>query len=112
MLELKNITKVYEVADQKQKALNKVSIKFRKSEFVSILGPSGSGKTTLLNSYVNYLMGIKFIDDFRYKIIIEETKKNQTHSQTSTVTKYNIRAKDGKLFQIIDTPGFGDTKRN
>jgi len=49
MLELKNITKVYEVADQKQKALNKVSIKFRKSEFVSILGPSGSGKTTLLN---------------------------------------------------------------
>ena len=56
------------------------------------------------------LMGIKFIDDFRYKIIIEETKKNQTHSQTSTVTKYNIRAKDGKLFQIIDTPGFGDTK--
>ena len=49
MLELKNITKIYEVADQKQKALNKVSIKFRKSEFVSILGQSGSGKTTLLN---------------------------------------------------------------
>ena len=49
MLELKNITKIYEVADQKQKALNKVSIKFRKNEFVSILGPSGSGKTTLLN---------------------------------------------------------------
>ena len=49
MLELKNITKIYEVADQKQKALNKVSIKFRQNEFVSILGPSGSGKTTLLN---------------------------------------------------------------
>ncbi len=49
MLELKNITKTYEVADQKIKALNKVNIKFRKSEFVSILGPSGSGKTTLLN---------------------------------------------------------------
>lgn len=49
MLELKGITKIYEVAGQKQRALNKVSIKFRKSEFVSILGPSGSGKTTLLN---------------------------------------------------------------
>ncbi len=49
MLELKNITKIYEVAGQKQKALNKVNIKFRKNEFVSILGPSGSGKTTLLN---------------------------------------------------------------
>lgn len=49
MLELKRITKVYEVADSKQKALNKIDIKFRQNEFVSILGPSGSGKTTLLN---------------------------------------------------------------
>ena len=49
MLELKNISKIYEVADQKQKALNKINIKFRENEFVSILGPSGSGKTTLLN---------------------------------------------------------------
>lgn len=49
MLELKKITKVYEVADSKQKALNKIDIKFRQNEFVSILGPSGSGKTTLLN---------------------------------------------------------------
>ena len=49
MLELKNITKVYEVADSKQVALNNINIKFRKNEFVSILGQSGSGKTTLLN---------------------------------------------------------------
>ena len=49
MLELKNITKIYKVAEKKQKALNKVNIKFRSNEFVSILGPSGSGKTTLLN---------------------------------------------------------------
>ena len=84
----------------------------KKSIKLLVVGPTGSGKTTLLNSYVNYLMGTQYIDDFRYKIIHEETNKNQTHSQTSTVTKYNIRAKDGKLFQIIDTPGFGDTKRN
>lgn len=49
MLELKNITKVYEMANFKQTALSKVNINFRESEFVSILGPSGSGKTTLLN---------------------------------------------------------------
>ncbi len=49
MLELKKITKVYEVAGTKQKALNKIDIKFRECEFVSILGQSGSGKTTLLN---------------------------------------------------------------
>lgn len=49
MLQLKNITKVYQTEDLKQTALDKVSINFRRNEFVSILGPSGSGKTTLLN---------------------------------------------------------------
>jgi len=49
MLELKKITKTYVLNDFKQKALDNVSISFRKNEFASILGPSGSGKTTLLN---------------------------------------------------------------
>ncbi len=49
MLELKEISKIYESTDLKQTALNHVSINFRKNEFASILGPSGSGKTTLLN---------------------------------------------------------------
>ena len=49
MLELKNIKKSYELNDFKQKALDGVSLSFRKCEFASILGPSGSGKTTLLN---------------------------------------------------------------
>lgn len=49
MLELKNVTKIYETEGFTQKALDKVSVSFRECEFASILGPSGSGKTTLLN---------------------------------------------------------------
>lgn len=49
MLELKNITKVYGTGSEEVKALKGVSIRFRESEFVSILGQSGCGKTTLLN---------------------------------------------------------------
>lgn len=49
MLELKKVSKIYQVGDFKQTALDSVSMSFRENEFVSILGPSGSGKTTLLN---------------------------------------------------------------
>lgn len=49
MLELHDIKKEYAVAGETVHALKGVSLKFRKSEFVSILGPSGCGKTTLLN---------------------------------------------------------------
>ncbi len=49
MLILKNIVKDYVTGDTTVRALDKVNIKFRENEFVSILGPSGCGKTTLLN---------------------------------------------------------------
>jgi ABC-type lipoprotein export system ATPase subunit len=49
MLEIKNITKVYETDGFRQLALDDVSLNFRKTEFAAILGPSGSGKTTFLN---------------------------------------------------------------
>ena len=55
MLELKNIKKVYETGDEKVEALKGVSIKFRESEFVSILGQSGCGKTTLLRIHGGFL---------------------------------------------------------
>ena len=49
MLELKDIKKTYVSGDEKVEALKGIDLKFRESEFVSILGASGCGKTTLLN---------------------------------------------------------------
>ena len=49
MLELKEITKNYEMNGSRVEALRGISLAFRDSEFVAILGHSGCGKTTLLN---------------------------------------------------------------
>ncbi len=49
MLEFKNIKKTYHVGGIETKALDGISVAFRKKEFVAILGVSGSGKTTCLN---------------------------------------------------------------
>ncbi len=49
MLQLKNIYKNYAEGDHAVRALQDVSLSFRKNEFVSIMGPSGCGKTTMLN---------------------------------------------------------------
>eukprot|EP00062_Callorhinchus_milii_P026618 gi/632988945/ref/XP_007883381.1/ PREDICTED: uncharacterized protein LOC103172427 [Callorhinchus milii] len=53
-------------------------------------------------------------DDFRYKLIHEETNRSQADSQTSSVTAYELCHREGFRIPysliIIDTPGFGDTR--
>ncbi|EPY04864.1 ABC transporter [Paenibacillus alvei TS-15] len=48
MLEVKNVSKVYEGKVSYQ-ALSNLNLSIREGEFVGIMGPSGSGKTTFLN---------------------------------------------------------------
>ncbi len=70
MLEIKNITKVYKTEGFEQKALDHVSVNFRRHEFASILGPSGSGKTTFLNiigGLDNYTSGDLIINEVSTK---------------------------------------------
>ncbi len=48
-VELRDVSKVYMVGSQEVRALDRVSLRIERGEFISVMGPSGSGKTTLLS---------------------------------------------------------------
>lgn len=49
LIELKNVTRVYQSGDHILKALDGIHLKLEEGKFVVVLGPSGAGKSTLLN---------------------------------------------------------------
>ncbi|XP_045024270.1 uncharacterized protein LOC116934977 isoform X2 [Daphnia magna] len=85
----------------------------RRQRTILVLGATGSGKSTLINAMANYVLGIEWEDDFRFKLINEPTDKSQAYSQTDLVTTYDFYEMKGSRLDysltIVDTPGFGDT---
>ncbi|HEU4483795.1 MAG TPA: ABC transporter ATP-binding protein [Nitrososphaeraceae archaeon] len=49
VMELKNITKIFESPAGESVVIENINLKINRGEFISIVGPSGSGKSTLLN---------------------------------------------------------------
>ena len=49
LIEIQDVHKVYDMGDDKVRALDGVSMVIHEGEYVAIMGPSGSGKSTLMN---------------------------------------------------------------
>ena len=118
MLKLEKITKIYEMQEYKQTALEEVNINFRENEFVSILGPSGSGKTTLLNiigGLDNYTTGDLIINGKstkKYKDRDWDTYRN--HSIGFVFQSYNLIPHQTILSNVelaLTLSGVGKTER-
>ncbi|XP_053120710.1 uncharacterized protein LOC128331390 [Hemicordylus capensis] len=81
---------------------------------IVLLGETGAGKSTLINGMVNYILGVRWEDHFRFSLVQEDPTGSWTSSQADKLTAYEINS--APEFQvpysltIIDTPGFGGTR--
>ena len=92
-IKLENVKKIYNIGEQKFKALDGVDLSINQGELVVILGPSGAGKSTLLN----LLGGMDKVTSGKIKIGDSEISKYTDKE----LTKY--RANDvGFIFQFYN----------
>uniref|UniRef100_A0A673GXW8 Uncharacterized LOC107743147 n=1 Tax=Sinocyclocheilus rhinocerous TaxID=307959 RepID=A0A673GXW8_9TELE len=85
----------------------------KQNKVILMVGETGTGKTTIINTMINYLLGVKFDDQEFYQITEETNRKDQSQSQTSEITVYEVFVEENPTsLTIIDTPGYGNTEEH
>ncbi len=93
LIDLKEITKVYEIGQIKVNALNGVDLEINSGEYLAIMGPSGSGKSTLMN-----IVGCLDVPtDGVYKLA-GESVENMTDNELADIRNRRI----GFVFQTFN----------
>jgi len=93
MMELVQVTKVYQQGRRTVQAVRGVSFRIDSGEFVSIMGPSGSGKSTLL-----HLLGGLDIPSTGQAIFRGEDMQSMTDRQRTMIRRHRI----GFVFQFFN----------
>ena len=90
MIELIDVSKVYEIGGTEVRALDHASLRIDDGEFVSVVGPSGSGKSTLMN-----IIGcLDLADEGRYLLDGQEIR-DYSESELARIRNHKI----GFIFQ-------------
>ncbi|KQL38714.1 macrolide ABC transporter ATP-binding protein [Bacillus sp. FJAT-25509] len=90
IIQIKNMTKMYELGGETVMALQSVSLDIQKGDFISVIGPSGSGKST----FMNMIGCLDRPDSGRYLIDNEDVGQMKS-SQLATIRNEKI----GFIFQ-------------
>ena len=93
MIELHDVSKVYQTSDVETTALDNVNLEISEGEFIAIMGPSGCGKSTLLN----VLGMLDTPNSGSYKFLNNDVA-NSTERELALVRKQNI----GFIFQSFN----------
>lgn len=133
VIEISNLTKIYNESEVKVKAVDNVSLSFEEGEFAAIVGPSGSGKTTLLNliggldkaTEGKIIVDGTNINDLKSSELIDFRLKNigfvfQSYNLIPVLTaKENVefimelqgrdsRERDERAIELLSTVGLGE----
>ena len=60
------------------------SLELKDNLNILIVGQTGSGKTTFLNGAANYLFGVTFEDNCRFKIVVDGQDSNEKKNDPSS----------------------------
>jgi putative ABC transport system ATP-binding protein len=93
MLQLKNLSRVFQTDEVETVALNQIDIDVQRGEFVAIMGPSGCGKSTLLS-----IVGMLDTPSSGQYIFNDEDISGYSEAQLAQIRKHNI----GFIFQSFN----------
>lgn len=107
MIETKELVKIFRTDEVETTALNKVNMKVREGEFVTVMGPSGCGKSTLLNILGlldNPTSGELYFDDQEVGHLKERQRTNMRKGNIGFVFQSFNLIDELTVFENVELP--------
>ncbi|MBQ7578007.1 MAG: ABC transporter ATP-binding protein [Synergistaceae bacterium] len=103
IIEVKDLVKIYKTGDVELRALDSVSFKIERGEFVCVMGPSGSGKSTMMN-----ILGCLDVPTSGYYELDGVNVKNQNKAELADIRNQKL----GFVFQGFNLLSKSDAVEN